>query len=267
MKYFHPLTEQLIFISGRSNPEFWDSRWVIDNTIKEKALRTKSTQVTQITQRYLNVTDGPILEGGCGAGGAVFSLGNNGYRVIGMDYAQNTLRLLKHYLPKLEIIVGDVRALPFRINLFSGYWSLGVIEHFPAGYEIVAKEMGRVLKPGGFLFLTFPYMSPLRRLKSKLKMYRAWTAKLPEDFNQFALRADSVISTFTNEGFRLVAHAAHDGVTGAKEEICILRPFLERLLNYKGHNRFLKGFETIFSKIVSPACGHCMLLILKKISM
>ena len=65
----------------------------------------------------------------------------------------------------------DVRNLNFDDGFFDGYWSLGVIEHFYEGYERIIKEVNRVIKRNGFVFLTFPSLSFLRKFKSKWGLY------------------------------------------------------------------------------------------------
>lgn len=101
-------------------------------------------------------------------------------------------------------ICRDVRKLDFLYNYFAGYWSIGVIEHLSSGYDDIAKEMSRVIKPGGYLFLSFPYMSYLRRLKSKSRMYIEFLNQTHHNFYQFALNAIPVIHYFERLGFILI---------------------------------------------------------------
>lgn len=209
--------------------------------------------------------EGIILEGGCGRGKNVASLVNNGYRVIGIDYAEKTVSILNQCVPVLDIRLGDVRKLPFDDNYFIGYWSLGVIEHFWEGYESIALEMSRVLKDNGYLFLTFPYMSPLRRIKGKLRLYDLWQKTVPSNnFYQFALNSRLVIGDFQKLGFKLVRTLPWDGIKGTKDEIVIIKPLLQKLYDYKGNNIFIKFIRMSISMIMSPIAGHNVLLILKK---
>ena len=55
------------------------------------------------------------------------------------------LKKIKLHWPQLDVSYGDVRALEFEDDSFDGYWSLGVIEHFPDGYEDIGQEMTRVI--------------------------------------------------------------------------------------------------------------------------
>ena len=151
VRYFDPVKKQLIYIESKAGPSFWDSHWKLDKNIR-KILRIKNTYVSNITRQFLKPRDGIILEGGCGKGHNVASLFNNGYRVIGIDYAEKSVMILNQYLPELDIRLADVRDLPFEDNYFIGYWSIGVIEHFWEGYESIALEMSRVIKYNGYLF-------------------------------------------------------------------------------------------------------------------
>ena len=69
-------------------------------------------------------------------------------------------------MPNLEILSGDVLALPFETNSLMSVSCLHVIEHIglgrygdkvrPSGLEEACKELGRVVKPGGKLYLSTP---------------------------------------------------------------------------------------------------------------
>ena len=145
--------------------------------IKETAQLTEPTMlgidtyVTRITRKYLRPVDGVILEGGCGDAVHVAALAASGYRCIGIDSAEQTVSALQSAFPELDVRLGDVRHLDFDDAAFAGYWSIGVIEHFWDGYGPIVQEMSRVVRTGGYLFLTFPYMSPVRRLKARLGLY------------------------------------------------------------------------------------------------
>ena len=265
MNYFDQAKKQLIYIKNKTNPSFWDSLWKLDKNIRSEIIGMKNTFVSRITKQYLKPRDGIILEGGCGRGGKVASLVNNGYRVIGIDYAEKTISTLNQYAPKLDIRLGDVRKLPFDDNYFIGYWSLGVIEHFWEGYESIALEMFRVIKDNGYLFLAFPYMSPLRRMKGRFRLYTLWQKTMPNDnFYQFALNSKLVIRDFQQLGFKLVRAHPFDIEDGVKDEILIIKSLLQKLYDYKGNNIFIKLIRKSIFIILSPIAKHCILLILKK---
>lgn len=56
-------------------------------------------------------------------------------------------------------IVGDLQAMPVDDAFYDSVICLAVLEHVPRPWDGV-KEMLRVLKPGGFLFLYVPFLAP-----------------------------------------------------------------------------------------------------------
>jgi SAM-dependent methyltransferase len=267
MKYYDKSTGQLIFTKKLSTSDYWDNRWHINKNIRAKIINCKDSYVSQITKKYLRPKQGVILEGGCGQGHYVSSLVNNGYQCIGVDYAQETVKTLNKFVSELDIRYGDVRKLSFADNFFIGYWSLGVIEHFWSWYMPIAKEMARVLKKDGYLFLTFPHISLLRRIKAKLGFYELWrnNHNQPKDFYQYALNTKTVIKNFNKLGFKLIKVKPTNGIKGIKDEVLLIRPFFQRLYDYSGKNILIRGIRKILELTLSPIAGHSILLIFKKI--
>lgn len=255
----------MIYVQQAATSDYWDEHWHIDQSIRDKLTSAKSTWVTEVNQRYLKPEDGLILEGGCGTAIHVAALVNNGYQCIGVDYASRTVQTINKTIPELIVQQGDVRNLQFEDSSFVGYWSLGVIEHFWEGYRQIAMEMERVIKPGGYLFLTFPYLSPLRRLKARLNLYPKWNEKkAPPSFYQFALDHTGVIEDFRQQGFELLEHQPMLGFRAIKEELGILNPLLCKLYDYRGQSILIRGFKFALSQIATPLSGHMILLVFRK---
>lgn len=57
-------------------------------------------------------------------------------------------------------VFGDGASLPFRDACFDGVFCLEVLEHVPEP-ESVLKEITRVLKPGGYAWISMPFLYPL----------------------------------------------------------------------------------------------------------
>lgn len=265
MRYFDPIKKQLIYIKNKATPDLWDREWNVGKNNRNEIIGEKNTYVSIITKRYLKPEDGIILEGGCGKGEHVASLANEGYRVIGIDWAVKTVKKLNQYVPELDIRPGDVRKLLFNDNYFIGYWSLGVIQHYWRGYQSIALEMSRVIKEGGYLFLAFPYMSPLRRVKSKLGLYALWQKTVPDDnFFAFNLNPKLVIENFQKLGFQLIKSVPLHAIKGTKDEIPVIKPLLQKLHDYKGSNIFVNFVRRCISTSMSSIAANTILLILKK---
>ena len=76
-------------------------------------------------------------------------------RITAVDIEEKALKVLKKNLPNVKTVVASAHALPFRPNSFDVVTFWAVIEHIPIGYELTSlKEIHRVLKPGGYVFLT-----------------------------------------------------------------------------------------------------------------
>jgi ubiquinone/menaquinone biosynthesis C-methylase UbiE len=137
-----------------------------------------------------------MLEGGCGMGNYVAYYAARGWRTIGLDFAQETLKKLLANQPNLTVCVGDVSKLPFDKETFDIYYSGGVVEHFEEGPKTALLEARRVLKKNGILLVSVPYFSPLKQMLypfkknfwRKVKKEEADNAIQDKSFFQYAYR-------------------------------------------------------------------------------
>ncbi len=136
----------------------WEDIW--DEASVEAELATlrygRARETVACYTRYL-ARDGIILEAGCGLAAVVIHLREQGFRVIGLDYAVNALHKARAFDPTLPLAAGDVHALPYASASLAGYLSFGVLEHFAHGMGPALREAARVVRPGGILVLTIPY--------------------------------------------------------------------------------------------------------------
>lgn len=265
MRYYDAQNNRLIYIEQQTTPDYWDNHWQTDGSLGRRLETSKDTFVSRITRKFLDVEDGIILEGGCGWGQHVAALTHQGYRCIGIDYAQKTVQAINQVAPQLDVRVGDVRCLDFEDGYFAGYWSLGVIEHFWNGYEPIALEMARVIKPGGYLFLTFPYMSRLRRFKAGRGSYLAFNDhdQAPQNFYQFGLDHTLVIKHFEAWGFNIVQVTPQAGLKGFKDEVSLLKPGLQKFYDYRGQSFVIRAGRRLLTDFLSPFAGHTVLLVFR----
>lgn len=260
---------RLVCLEEAATAQFWDEHWSMEN-IKKAVEGGEGTRfVSFITKKFIKPAKSvKILDGGCGKGQHVFALGKKGYSAYGIDFAKNTVSMVNKLFPELKVSYGDVRRLDFPDGYFDGYWSLGVIEHFWEGFDDTTEEMARVLKKGGILFLTFPHMSPLRKLKARLGKYRALgkCKKEPENFYQFALDCPFVINSFSKKGFKLIYKKPYDGIKGLKDEIT--QPAIKKIIQliYDSRNPFLRTVKMAFYFILASVSGHIILLVFKKVT-
>ena len=105
-----------------------------------------------------------VLDAGCGVGRHLFPLLDAGFRVWGADCDAQVLNLLAARLaaaapPGLaNLVQADLSRLPCRAGAFDLAVSVNVINHGDAAtFRDYCRELARVLKPGGHLFI---YTSP-----------------------------------------------------------------------------------------------------------
>jgi SAM-dependent methyltransferase len=264
-KYFDKSNRRLIYLGSSATPEFWDNEWQLDDSIRERILGIKATYVVRTTKKYLTPMDGIILEGGCGPATHVAALTNSGYECIGIDSASLTVSILNRSIPELDVRLGDLRKLDFGNGSVAGYWSLGVIEHFWEGYHEIGQEMARVIRPKGFLFLTFPTMSALRKIKALCNAYPKWKDEYSHDsFYQFALDQRDVIAIYQRLGFNFIKSEYRNGVDGLESEISFFEKALNMLSECREESRAAWYFRAIISKLAAPVAGHSSLLIFQR---
>jgi len=263
-QYYDIKNKRLVYTGNASNSDFWDKHWK-QNTI-EKLYPKKISPFDYListTKKYLPA-ESFILEGGCGTGQQVFKLQKSGYKVTGIDYAEKTVETVKKAKPELDIRLGDVRKTDFPDNYFDGYWSFGVIEHFYKGYNEILNEMYRILKPDGFLFITFPHMSRLRKIKARKNKYPVWknSEKEIKNFYQFALDEKKVTTDLQKIGFKLIKKQHLSGIKGLKDEVKVLKKPLQKI--YDSRRFFGLATAKIISVLFANFSSHSILLVLQK---
>ena len=257
--YFDEKRDRLIYIGGSANQGMWETRWAKEDLNKlffPPAHLKSSSIVLETTKKYIP-PGAKILEGGCGLGYNVYFLENSGYETVGVDYASDTVQRVKEFMPGLNVRSGDLRRLDFQDCTFDGYWSLGVIEHYYEGYQEVAQEMFRVLKPGGYLFVTTPAISALRRIKVRLGIIPRFHegSVSSSNFYQYAFAAEEVRQSFLKLGFEFIESKGWGVYKGISDEIPGTRLIMSLLCRY---------FEKPAEYALKDFCNHMQLLIFKK---
>ena len=247
----------------------WDNHWSNQDIRKLHESVSKHNIVNRITRKYLKPDDGPILEAGCGLGQFVHSISDIGYDCIGIDTAQDTIAKIKSIYPDLNVNVMDVQKIEYPSDLFAGYWSLGVIEHFSEGYELALQEMFRVIKPGGYAFVAVPIMSPLRRLKVHLGLYETnvninYNNADGVSFYQFVFSSKKLINDFYKTGFKKISSISLSGIKGLGDEIPILKSSLRRISSWRKKNLAGKCFVKALDMLLSLSTGHMRLFIFQR---
>ena len=258
---YWPKANRLIYFDAKATPEFWDQRW---QTVGKPGPVSPRDEVVTVTGRYLP-QGSRMLEGGCGRANKVKAMAAAGYRVTGVDFAEDAVKQARLNYPDLDIRQGDVRALEFPDGHFDGYWSIGVIEHFWEGYGNILSEAARVLRPKGYLFLTAPWLSPYRVRKVGSGGYPVAEFQTePESFYQFALGRAEVALQIANYGFELIGWQGHASEISMMEDMVAFKRPIGWLFGSRG-SIFKRVLRKAVANAMNPYCGHSFLAVARRV--
>lgn len=85
------------------------------------------------------------------------------HRSVGVDLSPFAIREAQRRFPRLEFLTASATALPFPEGAFHVVSCFDTLEHIPNPLA-AARELRRVLRPGGTLLLRMPYDGLYRRL-------------------------------------------------------------------------------------------------------
>jgi demethylmenaquinone methyltransferase / 2-methoxy-6-polyprenyl-1,4-benzoquinol methylase len=92
-----------------------------------------------------------VLDAACGTGDfAVAALREGAGHVVGLDFSERMLERARRKAPAVELVRGDVLALPFEDGSFDAA-TIGFGIRNVADLELGLRELRRVLRPGGRL--------------------------------------------------------------------------------------------------------------------
>lgn len=140
----------------------WHERYAVDsecNTPWHKWTQARLDVAAQLDGR-------DILEIACGRGGFARWLSriSDPRILVAADFSESAVRMGRDFddaqgRPAVSWQTADIHRLPFRTDSFDTVFSFETIEHVPDP-KAATKELARVLKPSGVLFLTTPnYLS------------------------------------------------------------------------------------------------------------
>jgi len=219
---------------------FWDQNW--DGDWQQKCSTPPEVRHELIGTMMRHLKPGMrLLEGGCGDGRYVRHLSGLGIETVGVDFARATVEKINALFPELDVRVGDIRNLDFPDNHFDGYYSGGVIEHFEDGVDRQLAEACRVLKSGGYFFVTVPHMNlsrrwasavmPTRRKidldgrisyhKERLREFRIDGPANDFHFHEYVFTTSEMRRFLTAHGFRIVEQRCFSAASG----LCDIEPY------------------------------------------
>lgn len=128
-----------------------------------------------------------LLDYGCGRGVLLKALAEAGFQVTGVDISEKMLAKASQNL-QTALRKDNVRLVrvdenfegPYADRLYDGIVSLGVMEYVE-DYQALLEHFDRILKPGGFLIVSFP------NRESWLRRVEQWIFRNPRLFRLFGL--------------------------------------------------------------------------------
>ncbi len=116
-----------------------------------------------------------ILDLGCGTGRHLLFLLKRGFEVYGLDGSPNGLEIAKNWITEenlsSELVCQKIEyKFHYKESFFDAVISIQVIHHnLMKDIIFTVKEIERILKPEGFIFLTFPLLQGFYIKKQKMK--------------------------------------------------------------------------------------------------
>jgi len=212
--------------------QIWDGHTIRDS----KRAKIEKREEFKIMNQYVSKLPpkSHILDGDCGLGEWTVYWTSRGFDTVGLDISQAVIERLKQRFPNHRFVVGDIRNTKFESEYFDAYFSWGAFEHFEEGLGPCFREANRILKKGGYLFVSVPFQNNrhLRRDKRKLWLWdenfdrrKGYTSQMR--FYQWRLTKPELAREFELNGFRALrveAIAKREGLRRALKHDLGLEP-------------------------------------------
>ena len=185
----------------------WTAVWEREGGPKAAIDRIPRKAEYRVMRPYLDsLSPGArLLDGGCGLGDWSVYLTRRGHPTLGLDISRNTVAQLKDLFPDAEFAVGDIRETGLPDASFAGYFSWGTFEHFEEGLDRCIAEAYRVLRPGGYLFISVPFDNLRHALRAACDWRRRSEPRSgSERFYQWRLNRGELREQLARGGFEVL---------------------------------------------------------------
>lgn len=152
------------FYPNGFNPQhYWDGKYSQEHIAGTSSDEFRTQGFWPLLQKYFE-RGKHYLDAGCGIGGWILFLKEEGYDVEGIDVAARTIRALTEYDPELRVKIASITEIPHPAASFDGVLAIGTLEYLEDTVPVALREVRRVLKSGGVFFAEVPVANVLRRL-------------------------------------------------------------------------------------------------------
>jgi 2-polyprenyl-3-methyl-5-hydroxy-6-metoxy-1,4-benzoquinol methylase len=142
-------------------------------TVSEIKQATARLYLSEI-RRYRGSQSGRLLEVGCGDGDFLVSAEADGWQVTGVDYSAAACEQARRRLRQGKVLCGELQSFRLPAEQFDLCVISDVIGHVRSPLDFL-REIHRVLKPGGTLFIATPSTDSLsaRFMRQKWMEFKA----------------------------------------------------------------------------------------------
>lgn len=150
----------------------------------------------RLAERVRRQGHGKVCDLGCGPGQVARYLHERGVPVVGVDLSEGMLAEARRLNPGIEFVQGDMRALAVPDGVWAGIAAFYSLIHIPRDQMVATLgELRRVLRPGGWLLLSFHLGDEVRHLDEW------WGSPVDVDFIFF--RREEIEGWLRAAGFRV----------------------------------------------------------------
>jgi SAM-dependent methyltransferase len=177
-------------------PYFMYETYTLDFKAYLEDGRQTAAEIMTLFAAHVNLEEGSktLLDWGCGPGRVVRhlpQLAGAGHKIMGCDYNEVYVNWCIKNIREVQFLKNELQPpLPLDTSRIDGVYGLSIFTHLAAeSHSAWAKELLRILKPGGVLIIT------VQGDKSKAKL-------LPSELEQYN-KGLLVVRGFEKEGHRL----------------------------------------------------------------
>lgn len=252
---------------GYNPDQYWDGRYAQEHIAGKSSAEFRKQGFWPVMEKYL-VKGEKYLDVGCGIGGWIIFLTEQGYNVEGVDIMARTVRALTEYDPNLKVKVASMTRLPYADNSLDGVLAIGALEYVENKVPEAIAEVRRVLAPGGWCFMEVPIANVLRRLiymplKRLERVLKTRRGQQPT-FSNYLFSPTELTQMFEARGFKVLELKTHElPEADSHYGLYIDFPFLRGQEQYKLNvlGRIVKAIANLISPWVASTG---MVLVAKK---
>lgn len=198
---------------GFDRQRFWEDKYAQEHIAGKSSEEFKKQGFWPLLEGVLS-KDKRYLDVGCGIGGWILFLKEQGYNIEGVDIAARTVRALTEYDPELKVKVASMTAIPYEDNSLDGVLAIGTLEYVEDKVPKAIEEVRRVLKSGGVFFTEVPVANCVRRavyipLKRLERAVRVWRGQQPV-FSNYLFDRKELKRLLESGGFEVMEEKPHD---------------------------------------------------------